>query len=77
MFWEKVTIEGASTIVIEKDLVRGVVKWSVTTANRIIAGEAATVAEAFAEAVAAANDQQRKLTDEAIKEFNLADLLDQ
>jgi len=77
MFWEKLTIEGSSLIVIEKDLVRGIVKWSVTTANRIITGEADTVAEAFAEAVAAANDQQRKLTDEAIKEFDLADLLDQ
>lgn len=77
MFWEKLTIEGSSLIVIEKDLVRGIVKWSVTTANRIITGEADTVAEAFAEAVAAANGQQRKLTDEAIKEFDLADLLDQ
>jgi len=76
MFWEKVTIEGASTIVIEKDLVRGVVKWSVTTANRIIAGEAATVAEAFAEAVAAANGQERKLTNEALREFELFDLFD-
>jgi len=77
MFWEKLTIEGSSVIVIEKDLVRGIVKWSVTTANRIITGEADTVAEAFAEAVAGANGQQRKLTDEVIKEFDLADLLDQ
>ena len=77
MFWEKLTIEGSSEIVIEKDLVRGIVKWSVTTANRIITGEADTVAEALAEAVAAANGQQRKLTDEANKEFDLADLLDQ
>jgi hypothetical protein len=76
MFWEKVTIERASTIVIEKDLVRGVVKWSVTTANRIIAGEAATVAEAFAEAVAAANGQERKLTNETLREFELFDLFD-
>jgi len=77
MFWEKVTIEGASTIIIEKDLVREVVRWSVTTANRIIAGEAATVAEAFAAAVAAATGQERQLTTEALREFELFDLLDQ
>ena len=77
MFWEKVTIEGASTITIEKDLVREVVKWSVITVNRITSGEANTVEEAFTAALKAATGQEQKATEEAVREFELFDLLDQ
>jgi len=77
MFREKLTIEESSVIVIKKDLVRITIMWSVTTANPIITGEAETVAEDFTAAIKAANGQERKLTDEAITEFDLSDLLNQ
>ena len=76
MFWEKITIEGTSTITIEKDLVRETVRWSVLTANRITSGEAPTVEEAVTAALKAATGQERKTTDEAVREFGVFDLLD-
>jgi len=76
MFWEKITIENASTIVLERDLVRDVVRWSVKTANRTTSGEAGTAAEAFRDAVKAATDQQQQITDGALQEFVLFDLFD-
>lgn len=76
MFWEKITIENASTIVLEKDLVRGIVRWSVKTANRTTSGEAETAAEAFREAVKAATGQQQQITEEALGEFIMFDLFD-
>jgi len=76
MYWEKITIENASTIVLEKDVIREVVRWSVQTANRTTSGEAGTLIEALREAVKAANDQQREITDEALKEFVLFDIFD-
>lgn len=76
MFWEKITIENASTIVLERDLIRDVVRWSVKTANRTATGEAGTAAEAFREAVNAANGQQQQITDDAVKEFVLFDIFD-
>jgi hypothetical protein len=66
MFWERITIENASTIVLERDIVNGVIRWSVKTANRTATGEAKTVTEAFAAAVKAAVDQQKEVTDRAL-----------
>ncbi len=76
MFWEKIIIENASTIILERDLIRDVVRWSVKTANRTTSGEAGTAAEAFREAVKAATGQQQQITNEALQEFTMFDIFD-
>lgn len=76
MFWEKITIENASIIVLERDLIRGTVRWTVSTGRRTATGEAGTAAEALRDAVKVANDQQQQITDAALQEFVRFDIFD-
>ncbi len=76
MFWEKITIESSSVVVLEKDLVRGIVRWSVKTGNRSVSGETETASEALQAAIMAANSQQKQITDAALQEFSFFDHFD-
>lgn len=67
MFWEKITIEGASTIVLERDVIRDVIRWSVQTGRRTATGEVTTVAEALREAIKVSKDHQREIDDDALR----------
>lgn len=76
MFWEKITIEGASTIVLERDIIRDVIRWSVQTGRHTATGEVATVAEALREAIKASKDHQREIDDDALRESIFFDHFD-